>query len=183
MIPLLIALLPVLLPPAPGGGGKVFLTPDEALALAFPKARIEKKTHYLTAAQRRAAEKAAGAALPSAVVRSYTARDAAGRLLGTAWFDRHLVRTKAEVLMVVVAPDRKVARVEILSFAEPLDYLPKGPWYAQFRGRELGPRLALRKDIRPISGATLSARATVAAVRRVLAVHAAVFPPPPPEQE
>ncbi|MDH3816392.1 MAG: hypothetical protein OEV48_17995 [Acidobacteriota bacterium] len=32
--------------------------------------------------------------------------------------------------------------------------------------------LALKRDIRPVTGATLTARATTEAVRRVLAIHA-----------
>ncbi len=184
----LICLSALLSAPAEGGSGKVFLTQQEALTLAFPKAKVEKRTHYLEDAQRKQAEKAAGSKIGKGVVRSYTARDASGALLGTAYFDRHKVRTLPAVLMVVVAPDHSVQRIEVLSFAEPLDYLPKGKWFGQFLGKKLGPELALKKQVRNASGATLTARSTTAAVRRTLALHQALHgpapkPTPAPEKE
>jgi hypothetical protein len=59
----------------------------------------------------------------------------------------------------------------VLSFAEPPDYLPRKGWYEQFAGRELDDELRLDRGIRAVSGATLTATATTAAARRVLAVH------------
>jgi hypothetical protein len=81
------------------------------------------------------------------------------------------VRTQAETLMIAVDPQGKVARIEVLSFREPEEYLPRGAWYQQFVGKALGPELQLKRAILPVSGATLTARATTSAVRRVLALH------------
>ena len=172
-----------LLPAQAGGSGKVFLTQEEALELAFPKAEVEKETVYLTKEQRAEVEELAGSDLDSAVVRRYTARDAKGRLLGHAYFDRHKVRTLPEVLMVVVGPDGKVKRLEVLAFSEPLDYLPKGNWYAQFLGRELDDELRIKNKIHNAAGATLTARATLGAVRRSLAVDLVLGAPAPEDDE
>ncbi|HEX5760579.1 MAG TPA: FMN-binding protein [Thermoanaerobaculia bacterium] len=149
---------------------KVFLTVDEALRLAFPGAEVERRTSYLTQAQRARAEELGGVDVPSRLVYRYDAT-ASGRAAGTAYFDTHRVRTLPETVMVVLDAAGRVRRVEVLSFDEPPDYLPGGAWYGQFAGRGLDRRLALERDIRPITGATLTARATTAAVRRVLAVH------------
>ena len=73
--------------------------------------------------------------------------------------------------MVVVGADAKVAFVEILSFSEPDDYLASKRWLGQLPGRELDDDLALRRGLRGIAGATLTAEAVARAVRRVLAVH------------
>ena len=73
--------------------------------------------------------------------------------------------------MIVVDPQGRVARIEVISFREPEDYLPRGAWYEQFRGKALNPNLQIKRDIRPVTGATLTARATTDAVRRVLALH------------
>ena len=164
---LLVVALHVLAAPA---AARVFLTVDEALALAFPQARIERRTVYLTDAQRARAGELAGAEVASAIVHPYVAtRD--GEVVGTAYFDTHRVRTLPETLMVVVDPQGRPARVEVLSFDEPADYLPRKPWYRQFESHTLDDDLALQRDIRPVAGATLTARATTAAVRRVLALH------------
>jgi len=150
---------------------KVFLTPDEALRLAFPGAAIERHTAYLTEAQQKAEQKLSGdAELPSGLATFYTGmRD--GSLLGTAYFDTHTVRTMPETIMVVVDPKGAIARIEVLSFSEPEEYLPKAHWYEQFQGKPLDDELSMKRGIRAVTGATLTARATTDAARRVLALH------------
>jgi hypothetical protein len=159
-------------------GAKVLLTQDEALTLAFPGCHVERKTQYLTPAQMQEAEKLAGEPMASAIVHRYQGRcpqAAPGKAPGTsqraAYFDTHRVRTLAETLMVVVDAEGKVERLEVLAFKEPPDYLPRPIWYGQFLGKPLDEGLALKREIRGVTGATLTARATTSAVRRVLALH------------
>jgi hypothetical protein len=152
---------------------RVLVTVEEALALAFPGAEIERRTVFLTEAQRARATELAGQPPSAAVVHPYVARRG-GEVVGTAYFDTHVVRTLAETVMVAVERDGGVARVEVLSFDEPPDYLPREAWYRQFDGRALDAELELRRSIRPVTGATLTARATTDAVRRALALHRAL---------
>ena len=149
---------------------KVFLTQEEALKLAFPGATIERRTVYLTEAEQAEAAKLSGGPRPSALVVVYLATQD-GRPAGAAYFDTHVVRTQPETLMVVVDPSGAIARLEVLSFSEPEEYLPKTNWYAQFPGRSLSDELAVKRGIRAVSGATLTVRATTEAARRVLAIH------------
>jgi hypothetical protein len=158
---------------------KVFLTQEEALRLAFPGAAIERKTAFLTEAQRREARRLSGdTELPAALVSYYAARKE-GAPVGTAYFDTHRVRTMPETIMVVVGPSGSVARIEVLSFQEPEEYLPRPRWYAQFWGKPLDDDLSLKRAIRPVTGATLTARATTEAARRVLALHRVLHMPAP----
>jgi len=150
---------------------KVLLSQDEALKLAFPKATVERKTAYLTIAQQREAQKMSGDDdLPSALVAFYVATSD-GHEVGTAYFDSHIVRTLPETIMVVVDAEGRASRVEVLSFQEPEEFLPKPRWYEQFRAKALNDELSMKRGIRSVSGATLTARATTDAVRRVLALH------------
>jgi hypothetical protein len=149
---------------------KVFLSQDEALKLAFPGASVERKTAFLSDAERDDIAKLAGGGKPAGLQPYYVATKD-GALLGTAYFDVHVVRTQNEVLMVVVKPDASVSRVEVLSFSEPEEYLPKANWYGQFPGKTLSEELSEKRAIRPVTGATLTVRATTEAVRRVLALH------------
>lgn len=152
---------------------RVFLSVDEALDLAFPGCTVERSTVYLTDAEVARVETLAGEEPAGAIVHPYAAscpRGSSGAA-GTAYFDTHRVRTLAETLMVVVAADGTVRRLEILTFDEPQDYIPREIWYDQFDGQELDGDLSLKRDIRPVTGATLTARATTEAVRRVLAIH------------
>jgi hypothetical protein len=155
---------------AAAAGARVLLTVEEALALAFPGAAIERRTVYLTESQAARVAELAGSELASAIVHPYVATRES-EPAGTAYFDTHVVRTLAETVMVVVRPDSTVGRIEVLAFDEPPDYLPRAAWYRQFDGRPLDPELELRRAIRPVAGATLTARATTDAARRVLALH------------
>ena len=160
--------------------GKTLMTADEALALAYPGCRVERGTAYLTEAQRAEARRLSGGEVATSVVHPYRVR-CDGRAAGTAYFDVHRVRTLEETLMVALDADGAVLRLEVLSFREPEEYLPRHLWYEQFEGKGLSPRLDLQRDIRGVTGATLTARATTAAVRRVLALDrvltAAASPP------
>ncbi len=84
--------------------------------------------------------------------------------------------------MVVVDPAGAIARIEVLSFSEPEEYLPRPRWYEQFAGKSLNDELSTKRAIHPVTGATLTVRATTDAARRVLALHRilheASAPPP-----
>jgi hypothetical protein len=150
---------------------RVLLTVDEALGLAFSGCEIERRTVYLTEPELAEARRLAGVEIPGAVVRPYRGRcPDGGEAGGTAYFDTHRVRTLPETVMVVVAADGRVRRIEVLSFDEPPDYLPRAGWYGQLVGLRLDDELALGRSIRGVTGATLTARATTEAVRRVLAL-------------
>ncbi|MDX1632233.1 MAG: FMN-binding protein [Thermoanaerobaculia bacterium] len=155
---------------APGLQARLFLTTEEALDLAFPGCEVRRSTVYLDREQLRAIEERSGSQPETAIVYPYRAL-CDGELGGTAYFDVHRVRTLPETLMIVVSPAGTVERVELLSFKEPPDYIPVDAWYEQFEGEKLDEDLALKREIRSVTGATLTARATTRAVRRTLALH------------
>lgn len=147
------------------------ITRDEALALAFPGASIRAEQVFLTMEQRKAAAARAGVEVTTSLVARYIAtRD--GRVVGRAYVDTATVRTKNETLLISVDDAGRVRRIDVTAFLEPAEYLPPDPWLRQYTDRPLAEDLALNRAIRPIAGATLTARAVNAAVRRVLAVDA-----------
>lgn len=152
---------------------RVLLSQKDALAVAFPGGRPERKTAFLTDAQAKAVEELAQSKLESKIWTYYVAGST------TAYFDSHLVRTMNETVMIVVNGNGTVLFVEILSFAEPEDYLASKRWLAQFPGRRLDDELVLRRGLRNIAGASLTSEAVTRSVRRVLAVHQVLNPKPP----
>lgn len=172
--PILLLLSILVAAGSPAAAG-VLLTVDEALGLAFPDCEVERETVFLTEEQEGAVAAEAGTELASRIVHPYRARCDAGsggpESGGVAYFDAHRVRTLPETLMVVVGSDGRVRRVELLSFDEPMEYVPRDAWYAQFLEQELDAELDLDREIRPVTGATLTAVATTEAVRRILALH------------
>ncbi len=149
--------------------GRVLLTQEKALAGAFPAGvQVKRQTVFLTPQQIAAAKRESGLDVREQLLIRYAGSD--GRF---AYFDSHRVRTLAETVMIVVGADARIERIEILSFDEPRDYFPKRRWLDQLLGRRLDRDLALDGAIRPISGASLTARAIVNASRRILALHRA----------
>lgn len=158
--------------------GKIFLTVEEALDLAYPDCEVARSTVFLDEDQLRQAQEAAGVEVESGLVYPYRADcggddggASGGNSGGTAYFDSHRVRTLPETVMVALDADGNVLRVEVLAFREPEDYIPRDVWYRQFDGEALDDELDLKRGIRGVTGATLTARATTEAVRRVLAIH------------
>lgn len=157
---------------APSGArAATYLSQTEALSLAFPKgATVEREPIFLSPEQTSVVAKVSGAEKVGGLVVRYVGR-VNGEVAGYAYFDTHRVRTLPETLMIVITPQGRVSRVEVLSFDEPQDYLPRRAWLDQMHGRKLDGELSLRKAIRPITGASLSGRAVVDSVRKMLAVH------------
>ncbi|HSL22511.1 MAG TPA: FMN-binding protein [Vicinamibacterales bacterium] len=149
--------------------GRSSMTRDEALAAAYPGATFRAEQVFLTAGQQRRAETICGAKVPSALVARYIATED-GRLVGRAYVDTHVVRTKRESLLVSLDAGGRVKRVDVTAFLEPSEYQASDAWLKQYRTRLLDDELRLDRAIRPIAGATLTANAATEAVRRVLAL-------------
>jgi Na+-translocating ferredoxin:NAD+ oxidoreductase RnfG subunit len=152
------------------------LTQQEALALAAPHATWQRHTAYLADEDLAAIrEQSNGVEVEQRVISYYVAHQN-GRATHVAYFEAHQVRTLPEVVMVVVAGNGKVDRVEILKFSEPPEYRAPAGWLAQFNGHALDDDLSLKGEIVGMTGATLTARAVTGSVRRLLAVHAHLRP-------
>lgn len=142
---------------------------DEVLGRVYPGATFQAERKFLTEEQMKKAAALSGVEIPTALIARYVARSG-GRIVGRAYVDTHVVRTKNESLLICLDAGGKVRRVEVTAFLEPPEYRPGEAWYGQFRDRPLEADLNLNRAIRPVAGATLTATATTRAVRRVLAI-------------
>lgn len=147
------------------------ITRDEALHQAYSGAEIQSAMIFLTDQQLKEASEKAGNTIQSPLVARYTALSK-GIMVGRAYLDSHVVRTKKESLLIMLNADGTVKRVEVVAFEEPPEYQPVQKWYDQFQAKALSPDLSLKGQIRPVTGASLTSRATVEAVRRALAIDA-----------
>lgn len=168
----------------PGGSAaparaEVFLSQSEAIALAFPDAdEVRSEVTVLSAEQVERIQELAKSELQTEIVKLYSGwKD--GRVQGYAYIDVHTVRTLPEAFLVVLEPDGSVRSLRVLAFYEPLDYMPADRWYHQFDGVRPGDSLRLGREIHGITGATLSARAVTASVRRVQAMYQVLVAPGP----
>lgn len=154
---------------------KTFFSHEQALKSNFgTKTATSKHTHYWTKEQRARVAKLVGSSKPTDVRShrtAYTANVAKGTKANTdsAWFDKRIVRTKAQEIMLVVSAKGVIKDLVVCVFDEPIKYKPSAKWYAQYKGLQLDDSLQLKKDIHGVSGATLTARSTTLAVRELLA--------------
>ena len=156
------------------GWATTLVTVEEVLGQVFPGSSPSRETLFLTDQQKSRVEAIAGSPPTSAITTRFVVTDDDGSV-GYAYLDTHRVRTLPETLLVVLDADGGLIRVEVVVFREPLEYIPHPGWYRQFEGRGLNEDLSLKRGIRPVTGATLTARATTDAVRRVLAIHEVVL--------
>jgi hypothetical protein len=158
------------------------LTREEALRGVYPGAIVETQQVFLTPPQQRRAAELAGVPVSSALIARYLARQD-GIVIGRAYVDTHVVRTKHESLLVSLDSNGRVLRIDVTAFLEPPEYLAPETWRRQYADKTLGNDLQLQRAIRPLAGATLSARAANEAVRRVLAIDQVLEDvPAPPER-
>jgi hypothetical protein len=151
--------------------GEVFHSRESALRLAFPGVdRVEKRELFLDGEQADRAGRLAGAKLPSRMVTAYIGIED-GRITGYAFVETHKVRSLPETILVVLGPGGSTLGVHMLAFHEPPEYAPPQGWLRQFEGRPLDDALSIRGEVDGITGATLTANAITAAVRRILAVY------------
>ncbi len=149
---------------------KIYFSKQEAMELAFGKdAEIEMRPLFLTEPQRRKIEQKARVRLESSLYTFYVGKQA-GNIVGYAAIETHAVRTKPETLLIVLNPDGTLKRIEILAFHEPPEYQPPLRWFDQLFGVPLQ-QLRLGGGVQGITGATLSARAALDSVRKVLAIY------------
>ncbi len=145
------------------------LSREEALAATYADADIRAEQVFLTPAQLKQVAIRAGTDPISALVGRYLAARH-GQIIGRAYVDTHTVRTKKESLLISLDAQGRLIRVDVTAFLEPPEYRAPEPWLGQYRGRALDDDLGINRAIRPIAGATLTARAANNAVRRVLAI-------------
>ena len=155
---------------------ETFLTQGQAMAEAFPGARLERRAFALTPEQAKRIETRAKSRLASRLVTAHLAWRG-DTLEGVGFVDRRVVRTMPGVFLIVVLPDGTVRRVEVLAFHEPPDYLPLPRWRARLAGERLDERLWPGRDVRPVAGATLTTRAVTEAVRVALATWEVLLAP------
>lgn len=143
---------------------------EEALQAVFAGAIVTGDRVYLTDRQaERIAELARDDRVRTRIYARYVARRG-DVVVGRAYVDTHVVRTKRESLLVSLEADGRVRRIDVTAFLEPPEYVPSERWRQQYYERPLGDDIAVNRAIRPIAGGTLTTLAVNAAVRRILAL-------------
>ncbi len=148
----------------------VFYSKEEAFELAFGAgAEVESLAVFLTDEQSEQIEKTAQVKLDSKLYTFHVGKRG-GQILGYAAIESHNVRTQPETVMILLSPTGELIRVEMLAFHEPPEYQPPARWFERLYRRPLA-ELRLNQGVDGIAGATLSSRASLDGIRKVLAIY------------
>lgn len=168
---------------APPALGDATSSRREALKAMFPASeKVRKVTRSLDdeAAQRVA--KALGR--PTLRQREFVfyAGETAGKTDGYAIILNEKGKFRPITFLVGIDPKGKVKMVEILQYREPIGGEIRHPRFRrQFKGKGASDPIGLRKDIKNISGATISCRAICAGVKKSVVLVKEIFLKTPEE--
>lgn len=151
----------------------VYLTVAQAQQLMFPGATFQREWRTLSHEQIKAIEHASGVHVLSNHLRVWRASTG-------GWFIVDEVVGKHDFIPYALALDAKgaVRGIEILEYREAYGGQIRNPaWQKQFDGKTADDKLRLGKNIRNISGATLSCKHITGGVERLLVTYDIVLKP------
>lgn len=149
-----------------------YMTVEEAQKLAFPGATQFVAAHILyKPADIAAIERRSGQKVRTRGEQVWKAW-AGDRFLGFFVLDYVIGKHSVIDYAVALEPDGRIRQVEILEYRESYGGEIGSPgWLAQFVGKSGGDPLEVGRDIRNISGATLSSHHVTEGIKRVLAIY------------
>jgi hypothetical protein len=160
----------LLLSLASAGSAKIFYSKNEAMELAFGKeARVELLSLFPDEQEIAKIQQGARVKLDSGLFTFYVGKDQ-DKILGYAAIETGTVRTKPETLMIVLTSEGELRNVYTLAFHEPPEYQPPERWFEQLYKRPLTD-MDFNKGVDGITGATLSTRAALTSIRKVLSIY------------
>lgn len=152
----------------------VYLSVEQAQALMFPGASFQPDFQTLTDTQAKAIQRASGVDVRSKQIKVW-------RVSTGGWFIVDEVVGKHEYIPFALGLDEKgaVKGIEILEYREAYGGQIRDPeWQRQFLGKDESAKLQLGKNIRNISGATLSCKHVTDGVERLLTTYELVLRQP-----
>lgn len=166
-------LAPVVLVAAAPVQAEVYFELAQLQQALFPGETLTAQPLALSLEQRQAI--AAASQLPPAEMPPRVWRAANG---GWLYVDRVIGKHDYITYAVALNADATVRQVEIMEYRESYGgQVRNARWRGQFVGKKAGDPLRLDRDIRNISGATLSCNHVTEGIRRLLATHVLVFGP------
>ncbi len=155
---------------------EVYLTPEQALAKAFPLAdKVDAEVVRLTPAQKDRVERRLGWRLSDDPFTVHLVVSA-GKTDGYAVIAEEIGKYKPITFLVKATPDFRVESVEVMVYREPRGAeVRTARFLRQLKGKTAGSPLRINRDVVNITGATLSVRAMAAGVKRVLCILEEVY--------
>jgi Na+-translocating ferredoxin:NAD+ oxidoreductase RnfG subunit len=143
---------------------ETYLTESQAAAVLFPGVKLQPGFRDLSKDEIKSIEKSSHEKVRNSHVRVWR-----GPNRETLFIDQVLGKHEEITYAVAINPDATVKGIEIMDYRETYGYqVRQADWRKQFVGKSGKDPLKLDKDIRNISGATLSSAHITNGVRRIL---------------
>jgi hypothetical protein len=162
-----------------GTGARVYLTEEDALRIAFPEAtRLSERVFEIGDGKREElAEQLGYKPRERGVIFYEASKD--GTVIGHALVMDEIGKHLPLTFLVSIQPGGKVDQVMLLAFREPRGDEVKSPIFLrQYRGKTVVDPIRRNRDIRNISGATMSVDAMNRGLRRALVFYDRLIRPP-----
>ncbi len=160
------------------GEAKVYLNHKQALKRAFPEAGTVITKEYLRITPdlaKRIREKG-GVKTTSFSSKTIYIGKIKNNIVGYAIIDNVKGKSRPITYMVVIEPDGKIKQVDVLAYRESHGSEIRYPSFLkQFIGKRVSDRIRHRRDIKNISGATLSCRAITDGTRTLLILWEEIY--------
>lgn len=134
-----------------------------------PQAAVTPRNILLTETQAKEIGSTTGLEVKERIFSFFTATDK-GKVVGYAALLVRRIRTKDQAAVYFISPAGRLEAIELVAFYEPREFKPRAEWLTQFKGKDPKSNLALRQEIRVVTGATLTAQSFVQGARLVLAI-------------
>lgn len=152
---------------APASYGATYLTVEQAQQAIFPGEKLSQSFINLTNQQVHEIERRSDTNVRRKQIQLWKSANG-GFFIVDEVVGKHEYITYAAGLN----PDGTVKQIEIMTYRESYGYeIRNADWRAQFVGKNSSAPLKLDKDIKNISGATLSCRHITEGVKRILATY------------
>lgn len=149
---------------------QVYLKPEEALKIHFPKAQISKETLLLSSDEAEKITQIAKESFSERMVPIFWVKENAKPLASGVVLSRK-IKHQNQTALYLIDSSGKLLSIELVSFAEPIEYQPKAEWFAQFKGlkaTEAPPQLG--ENVRVVTGSTLTAQSFLSGTRLAFAI-------------
>ena len=154
----------------------VYFTEAAVRKAMFPTAsQFIDRSFTLTPVQIKSIKKAASAYVLKNKVLVWDVMGSAGKI-GTLFIDQVYGKHEFITYALALGSEGEVTRIEVMDYRETYGEQVRNPnWRAQFTGKRYGQPIFLNKQIKNISGATLSCIHLTEGVRRLLATKALIL--------
>ncbi len=149
---------------------EVYLTDAQAVAVIFPETKMDRSEVTLSNEEAKAIHEISHEDVQNKKLILWKGKDK-----NFVYIDQVLGKHEFITYAVGLNKDGKIKGVEVLEYRESYGQQIRGAsWRKQFVDKDKSAPLELERDIKNISGATLSSAHLTAGVRRLLATHAQI---------